>query len=386
MSTGATVITILIVLVIFYFILNTTINSGPSEYSGTVRDTQKKIDKAFKEYDKYMYYSHIEHKDYEKAIFHITNAINLNPIGKYYCSRGIIKKAKNDYHDAIQDFDKSLDLEPNNTLSLYCRASAYHSLGEMNLAYNDWKRAGNLGSVGATNALELYFKDYIPESSSSLLAQKNIWIELKTNEIIGFESLLDLLKNTDINRINYRSLLKCFEWQFKRFKILVRDNYQCVDCNAVSDKLHVHHTYYLKDSTPWEIDDSALISLCRQCHYKRHQLESIKVYNKIGNQLALVSHNFMFCHRCFGTGYLPQFRHVENGICFLCNGEIPKTIFSKCLTTVSRNKKAYDEQLNGFLDFIDGISLDYYSENIYNKIHVASIVLNDDDRQDDFPF
>jgi len=26
------------------------------------------------------------------------------------------------------------------------------------------------------------------------------------------------------------------------------------------------------------------------------------------------------CPRCAGTGYLPQFKHVENGICFLCRG------------------------------------------------------------------
>lgn len=27
------------------------------------------------------------------------------------------------------------------------------------------------------------------------------------------------------------------------------------------------------------------------------------------------------CPRCGGTGYLPQFKHVENGICFLCRGD-----------------------------------------------------------------
>ena len=25
------------------------------------------------------------------------------------------------------------------------------------------------------------------------------------------------------------------------------------------------------------------------------------------------------CPRCGGTGYLPQYRHIENGICFKCN-------------------------------------------------------------------
>lgn len=26
------------------------------------------------------------------------------------------------------------------------------------------------------------------------------------------------------------------------------------------------------------------------------------------------------CYRCGGTGYLPEFKHVEGGICFRCRG------------------------------------------------------------------
>jgi hypothetical protein len=194
-----------------------------------------------------------------------------------------------------------------------------------------------------------------------------------------FVFLDGVIKNTNINRVTYQILLDCFEWQFKRFKILLRDNYKCNDCNIVSDKLHVHHRYYLKDHLPWEIDDSALVALCRDCHYKRHQSEDIKVYIKNGNQLTLTSRNFMFCPRCSGTGYLPQFRHVENGICFLCHGEIPKTIFTKRLKMISNKKQTDEEQLNQLLNFMDSISLDYYSANIHNKIHFSSANNEDND-------
>ena len=30
--------------------------------------------------------------------------------------------------------------------------------------------------------------------------------------------------------------------------------------------------------------------------------------------------NTVTCPRCGGTGYLPQYRHIENGICFKCRG------------------------------------------------------------------
>jgi hypothetical protein len=26
------------------------------------------------------------------------------------------------------------------------------------------------------------------------------------------------------------------------------------------------------------------------------------------------------CTRCNGTGYLPQFKHIEGGVCFKCRG------------------------------------------------------------------
>ena len=65
-----------------------------------------------------------------------------------------------------------------------------------------------------------------------------------------------------------------------RNMVLRRDNFQCQDCNEKSNELHVHHNYYIKDSMPWEIDDSALTSLCKKCHTIRHEKEDIKVYKK----------------------------------------------------------------------------------------------------------
>lgn len=27
------------------------------------------------------------------------------------------------------------------------------------------------------------------------------------------------------------------------------------------------------------------------------------------------------CHRCSGSGYLPQYSHIQSGVCFACNGQ-----------------------------------------------------------------
>jgi hypothetical protein len=201
-----------------------------------------------------------------------------------------------------------------------------------------------------------------------MLNLKNSWIESKKKEIFNYKSVIKLLKGISINEVSYSDLLKCFEWQYKRFKILVRDGFTCGDCRETSYSLHVHHKYYLKDKLPWEIDDLALVSLCVKCHTKRHENESIYVYKEVGNKLVLANNHFSICPRCNGTGYLPQFKHVEDGICFLCFGNvIPKTIFSKRLTEISTNPNNYDQLHEECIDFLDSISLDFYSTKILNK-------------------
>lgn len=81
--------------------------------------------------------------------------------------------------------------------------------------------------------------------------------------------------------------------------------------------LNIHHNYYILGNKPWEYKNEALTSLCIDCHKKIHQLNEIFVYNQIGDKLFLTE----ICGRCNGTGYLKEFAHYENGICFQCTGE-----------------------------------------------------------------
>ena len=83
--------------------------------------------------------------------------------------------------------------------------------------------------------------------------------------------------------------------------------------------LNVHHKYYIKGKAPWEYEDDALITLCEDCHKKAH-LTHIPVYREIDRKRLLYC-NAIKCSRCNGSGYLPQYEHVENGICFKCWGE-----------------------------------------------------------------
>ncbi len=168
--------------------------------------------------------------------------------------------------------------------------------------------------------------------------QKDAWISNQTLQLNGALSVIELVRTLDINEIGYSDLLKCVEWQFKRLRVLVRDGFKCKTCGLISDYNHVHHTYYLKDSLPWEIDESALQTQCGLCHKRIHDRTIIKVFKQIENRLIETNNNDIYCSRCHGSGYFPEYDHIQGGICFRCHGNcIDKTIFTNRLTIIRRN-------------------------------------------------
>ena len=53
----------------------------------------------------------------------------------------------------------------------------------------------------------------------------------------------------------------------------------------------------------------------------RNKRDNKKNYRKEINSGNLRFNNeTIVCNRCGGTGRLPQYKHVENGICFKCRG------------------------------------------------------------------
>lgn len=93
-------------------------------------------------------------------------------------------------------------------------------------------------------------------------------------------------------------------------------NAEKIQVQWISTKfLNVHHKFYQVGKKPWEYNDDSLITLCRPCHEKIHQDEVIYLHDENGNKIELIE-----CDRCKGTGVLPQFHYVENGICFKCSG------------------------------------------------------------------
>jgi 5-methylcytosine-specific restriction endonuclease McrA len=80
--------------------------------------------------------------------------------------------------------------------------------------------------------------------------------------------------------------------------------------------MHIHHKYYQKGLLAWEYPDAALITLCWDCHEELHKNATVPELDENGNQIRLLT----CCPKCHGAGWLPQYKHVENGICFKCDG------------------------------------------------------------------
>jgi hypothetical protein len=110
------------------------------------------------------------------------------------------------------------------------------------------------------------------------------------------------------------------EWKKMREAVLNRDNHTCQKCGCKHD-LRVHHKYYVMGHAIWDYPSSAFETLCEDCHTEFHSENSVAVYDRIprpGSKYNRIE--LQECPRCEGHGYLPEYNHIEHGICFLCWG------------------------------------------------------------------
>jgi hypothetical protein len=228
-------------------------------------------------------------------------------------------------------------------------------------------------------------KDFISER------EYKAWAKVIITEIKSYNTIVDLLiLSNKTEDIKYSDLLNCREWKFKRLKILVRDGFKCVDCGYKSKSNHVHHLYYIKDEFPWSIDSYGLCTLCNDCHKNRHQNSTIEIF-KYENHKLTEANNFneiLFCSRCNGTGYLPQFNHVQYGICFKCQGgSINSSIFIRRLNNFFNHEIDYynvEELNNNILEYV--YSIDMRTYNMFKDVYVSNQYNNNDSYADDLPF
>jgi len=69
----------------------------------------------------------------------------------------------------------------------------------------------------------------------------------------------------------YKQQLQKSEWKEKRAEIYARDGHACVDCKKRGVTIHCHHNHYVKGMKPWDYPAYALVTVCKDCHDKRHK-------------------------------------------------------------------------------------------------------------------
>lgn len=83
--------------------------------------------------------------------------------------------------------------------------------------------------------------------------------------------------------MEYKEQLKTSAWLRKKFEIMERDNFVCVEClsDNYDNQLEVHHIAYYSNRMAWEYPDYFLVTLCRNCHQKEHDENNIYKAEKI---------------------------------------------------------------------------------------------------------
>lgn len=80
----------------------------------------------------------------------------------------------------------------------------------------------------------------------------------------------------------YGAMLFDKRWREKRAHILKRDNNSCKVCKSPNE-LQVHHRQYhfiqklRRFRKPWDYTDNLLITMCKTCHQKGHQLYKVPI-------------------------------------------------------------------------------------------------------------
>lgn len=105
-------------------------------------------------------------------------------------------------------------------------------------------------------------------------------------------------------KLNYAQQLKHPEWQKKRLEVLEDRNFECENCGAKDEELHVHHSFYRKGAMIWQYENEELQCLCHKCHKEEHVIdERIK--------------------KAVATLRGPSFKHQALGYLEALNGDTP---------------------------------------------------------------
>lgn len=101
------------------------------------------------------------------ALEDIDKAISLNRmLPGAYSIRGTLKIQTENYLEAISDFDRAIEINPEDTHALFNRGLSYYNLGMKDKCCEDWNTAGQLGHFKSTKYMSRYCIKIISKRNS----------------------------------------------------------------------------------------------------------------------------------------------------------------------------------------------------------------------------
>ena len=183
---------------------------------------------------------------------------------------------------------------------------------------------GYTSSVILSNNFDTFeFKSLICTETIKICKINNVLVGVSDNGVLGGVDIenINVLNSPDnlkINLVKHNSGLLSF---VVREKNNHSSSINVKNAPYISDNpiiLNVHHKHYIIQHKAWEYNDEDLVTLCNTCHTKIHQTIGVKVYSDENGYMRQI--HLTPCSRCAGTGYFPEYKHVENGVCFKCRG------------------------------------------------------------------
>ena len=119
-------------------------------------------------------------KDYKASINDYTKSIELDPKANTYANRAFTRKLDNDFYGAIDDYTKSIEIDPNNLLAYQNRAETKSLVNDLNGALDDYTKVIEIEKT----SIEAYYNR--AQIKEELKDFKGSIIDLKTAiDIIG---------------------------------------------------------------------------------------------------------------------------------------------------------------------------------------------------------
>ncbi len=98
-------------------------------------------------------YENIEMRKYDDAITECTRQINgeirVDEVGISYTNRGMAYAGKGQYDQAIDDYDKAIELKPRYEKAYFNRGNAYYAKRQYDQAIDDYKEAIELNPMNS---------------------------------------------------------------------------------------------------------------------------------------------------------------------------------------------------------------------------------------------